>query len=127
MKITRYDELQFNEWAFRFGPPMLAWALVFTFFALAGSASHREPTQAADGATAVGPIEDDAAAAATVAAVITSAGEPELRDPAVVAHEALDPVGVGRAPADDPIARDFSPFALNALLVPLLDDAEPPR
>lgn len=29
--------------------------------------------------------------------------------------------------SDDPITGDFSRFALNALLVPLLDDAEPPR
>jgi hypothetical protein len=31
------------------------------------------------------------------------------------------------APADDAITADVSRFALNALLVPLLDDAEPPR
>jgi hypothetical protein len=31
------------------------------------------------------------------------------------------------APALDRSARDFSRFALNALLVPLLDDSEPPR
>jgi len=53
------------------------------------------------------------------------------------ASEGLSAVGVARpalqtqavvAPADDdPPTGDFSRFALNALLVPLLDDAEPPR
>lgn len=48
------------------------------------------------------------------------------------AKEGLTAVGVAHpavaaAAIDAPITRDFSRFALNALLVPLLDDDEPPR
>ena len=43
------------------------------------------------------------------------------------AHPALRAHAVVAPASDDPIARDFSRFALNALLVPLLDDDVPPR
>ena len=44
-----------------------------------------------------------------------------------VAHPALQPTALVAAAVDDPITGNFSRFALNALLVPLLDDDEPPR
>ena len=50
--------------------------------------------------------------------------EPGLRGEARPASQTR--AGVA-APADDAITGDLSRFAFHALLVPLLDDAEPPR
>lgn len=57
-------------------------------------------------------------------AVFLQRDEPGLRSEARPAPQAR--AGMA-APADDAITGDLSRFALNALLVPLLDDAEPPR
>jgi len=96
MKSISYDEQQFTEWLFRFGGPILAWGLMFLFFAFAGSVSEHEPTRTADASLAAPLIDDDVSIAASG---MTRSLEPEPRDAVVDAHEALDPVGAGRNPA----------------------------
>jgi hypothetical protein len=58
-------------------------------------------------------------------ALATNGGTP--RTEVGAAHPMRQMRAVVAAPADGPTAGDLSRFALNALLVPLLDDDEPPR
>ena len=97
MKPTPRDEMQLNEWLFRFGPPVLAWTAVIGFFAFAGSVSDDAPTQMAVSAPVVVTMDDEVATATTLVLNVTNTREPELRDAAVAAHEALDPVGAGHS------------------------------
>jgi len=58
--------------------------------------SHDAPTQMAEGAPAARLMADEPAAGRAPVPRAPSAREPALRDAAVVAHDALDPVGAGR-------------------------------
>jgi len=58
--------------------------------------------------------------------LLTTPQERMQRSAAAAGLRPLDSAAVGTA-VDDRAERDFSQFALNALLVPLLDDAEQPR
>jgi|SRR5882672_8733755 len=95
MKTTRYDEREVTEWLFRHGPPALAWAAIFAFFAFSGTSSRDEPRAMANMAPALPLMANETAGVPAMVQSAPSAREPALRDPAVVAHEALDPVGVG--------------------------------
>ena len=94
MKSIPYDEQQFTEWLFRFGGPILAWGLMFLFFAFAGAVSEHEPTRTADASLAAPLIDDEVAS--IVASGTGRSPEPEPRDASIDVHEALDPVGAGR-------------------------------
>ena len=106
MNDARNDEQQqFLEWAFRWGVPAVAWGLVFAFFAFADSVSTQEPPERAHRRPAVPSIAGDCDRTAR-----PTSDKPDA------------------APAyDGSVATEFSRFALNALLVTLLDDDEPPR
>ena len=97
MKPTPYYEMPLSEWLIRFGPVLIAWAALFVFFSFAGAVSDVAPTQTSDSAFAVGTMDDEVAAVTTLVLSETSTREPELRDAAVAAHEALDPVGAGHS------------------------------
>ena len=101
MKIERHDE--HIDWL-RFAPPALAWAALFAFFAFAGAMSPREePRQAASriAGVAVSTVdESDGVVVAT--AIVPRASDALQRDPAIVAHEVLDPVGVGSSAGRTP-------------------------
>jgi hypothetical protein len=58
--------------------------------------------------------------------LLTTPQERMQRSAAAAGLRPLDSAAVGTA-VDDRAEQDFSQFALNALLVPLLDDAEQPR
>ena len=94
MKHTPPNDMELAEWLLRFGPAVIAWATVIGIFAVAGSVSQA-PTQMAGATPAVGTTDDEVAAVTTLVRSETSTREPELRDAAVAAHEALDPVGAG--------------------------------
>ena len=96
MKPTPYDDMELTEWLIRFGPAVLAWTAVIGFFAIAGSLSDNAPAQMADAVPAVLTMDDEVAAVPTLVVSMTSTREPELRDAAIVAHKALDPVGAGQ-------------------------------
>jgi len=100
MKTTRqyemeFAEMNFTEWLHHHGAPALAWLSLFAFFAVAGMASRDEPRQLALAAPAVHLLPDEIDGVPDLVLSMPSAGEPSLRDAAVVVHEALDPVGVG--------------------------------
>jgi hypothetical protein len=97
MKPTPHDEMQLTEWLIRFGPAVLAWAGVIGFFAFAGSVSDDAPTRVAHAAPAVEMMDDEVAPITSLVLSETSTREPEPRDAAVIAHEALDPVGAGHS------------------------------
>jgi hypothetical protein len=98
MKPTPHDEMQLTEWLFRFGPAVLAWVAVIGFFAFAGSVADDAPRQMAHAAPAVGMMDDEVAPVTSLVLGEASRREPEPRDAAVIAHEALDPVGAGHSP-----------------------------
>lgn len=97
MKQTPRDEMQLNEWLLRFGPAIVAWAAVIGFFAFADSVSDVVPTQMAGSALPVWAMDDEVAAVTIFVPSETSTREPEWRDAAIAAHEALDPVGAGHS------------------------------
>jgi len=67
------------------------------------------------------------AAALLVGLALVFLAAPASRDGAGVLPAAPRVHAPASPVLDDPVAGDFSRFALNALLVPLLDDDEPPR
>jgi hypothetical protein len=71
MKTIPLDRRQCIQWAFRFGPGVVAWTLVLLFFGFAGPVSEREATQMAEAPSAVrsGHHVPLAASAAPVAAM----------------------------------------------------------
>jgi hypothetical protein len=95
MKTTRYDEREVTEWLHRHGPSALVWAALFAFFALAGVSSHDKPRPMADVVPDLPLMANENDGVPDIVQSLQSAREPALRDPAIVAHEALDPVGVG--------------------------------
>ena len=96
MKTTHYDERELTESLNGHAGPALVWAALFAFFAIAGVSSHDESRQMANAAPALQVMADETADGPAMGVSTPSAGELELRDAAVVVHEALDPVGVGR-------------------------------
>ena len=99
METTRYDEREVAEWLSRHRAPALVWAALIAFFALAGASSRDEPRQMANAAPAVQLLSNETDGVPDLVLSVPSARKPALRDSAVVAHEALDPVGVGLNPA----------------------------
>ena len=95
METTRYDEREVTEWLHRHRAPALVWAALIAFFAIAGIASRDEPTQMANAAPSVQLLANETDGVPGLVSSVPSAREPALRDAAVVAHEALDPVGAG--------------------------------
>jgi hypothetical protein len=88
MKTAGYDEQRLLELFMRYGVPALAWAAVFAFFAFSGLVSHDDTAQLVTLTSSRANVSESSPASAP-------ARDPAPRDPAVAAHEALDPVGVG--------------------------------
>ncbi len=77
MKTPHYDEEEVTNSFFRHAPA-LAWLALFGVFAVGGALSRDEPRQ----------MESATAASVSQHATV-------VRDAAVIAHEELDPAGVG--------------------------------
>ena len=98
MKTTEHDERDLIESLYRYGPPALAWAALLAFFAFAGTLSRDEPTRVTSEAPRVRVMAHETAGVPAMASSATDPRERALRDAAIVAHEALDPAGVGLNP-----------------------------
>jgi hypothetical protein len=89
MKTPHYDEKEVTHSFFRHAPA-LAWLALFGVFAVGGALTRDEPRQMAGLAIAAQLEASESAAAASVSQHATV-----VRDAAVIAHEELDPAGVG--------------------------------
>ena len=97
MPTPRFDDRQIPRWLSRLVPPAIAWAALFAFFAVAGWMSLHASMQAAGVAASSGPMAGGVALQTTSPLASTRPSEPLLPDPAIAAHEELDPVGAGHA------------------------------
>ena len=96
MQTTPYDERQVSEWLARLSIPAFAWAVLFALFAIAGLMVPPESTNTADATAALSPMGAIVAVPSAQDSRAPRAAEPEVKDAAVIAHEELDPIGVGR-------------------------------
>lgn len=96
IKTTRRSEWGTIDWRFRYGVPLLVPTAFFALFALSSLVARDEPKRMANAKPAVELMADEVAAGPVALFSAPSALTPAQRDAAVIAQEALDPVGTGR-------------------------------
>ena len=93
METKPYDEQQVRQWLSRIAFPVIAWAVLFALFAIVGASLPPESTLTSEAAPALLRPADGLASDGGVGR--PSDSRDQEVDPAILAHQELDPVGAG--------------------------------